>query len=83
MADPAMALAHGPGYLMVLDVCLRDAAALARFLVNPLTTQAFIGHGLMIFGNRAFSGKGLIDLGVPVAVLSAARLFFLGRATAS
>jgi len=37
----------------------------------------------MIFGNRAFSGKGLIDLGVPVAVLSAAGLFFLGRATAS
>jgi hypothetical protein len=57
-------------------------AALARFLVNPLTTQAFIGHGLMIFGNGAFSGKGLIDLGVPVAVLSAAGLFFLGRSTA-
>jgi hypothetical protein len=37
----------------------------------------------MIFGNGAFSGMGLIDLGIPVAVLSAAGLFFLGRATAS
>jgi hypothetical protein len=60
-----MALAHGPGYLMVLDVCLRDAAALARFLVNPLTTRAFICSGLVICGNGAFSGKGLIDLGAP------------------
>jgi hypothetical protein len=32
----------------------------------------------MIFGNGAYSGKGLIDLGVPVAVLAAAGLFFLG-----
>jgi hypothetical protein len=57
--------------------------ALARFLVSPQTTQAFICLGLVILGNRAFSGKGLMDLGSPVAILSAAGLSHLDRTTAS
>ena len=90
MAEPPMALAHGSGYLMAfwrVSKGRRGACPIPGQSANNtcihLTTRAFICNGLVISGNGAFSGNGLIDLGVPVAVLAAAGLSFLGRAKAS